>query len=108
MQCCHCQSEAMYLKRFDGAREIWACRDCGEEAVRLDCQYCEKRGFYLHALHLEGNRWRCEYCRTERVQCPLCGKGWLQLHGSELCCNACHQCQTVAPEGDCAMFQTGG
>jgi hypothetical protein len=68
----------MRLLRYQGSREIWACRACGAETPLLDCHCCERRGVHLAVVRAGFEPvWDCDFCGNRKRQCAQCGKGWM-------------------------------
>lgn len=96
MQCAHCPSGRMYLRRYEGSREIWACDTCGTETPLLDCERCERRrvrrlpsdksAAFAEITRGEGlEMWACADCRVTKWRCPRCRRGWLQSPMDQYC-----------------------
>lgn len=76
MRCGHCQRGVMRLVRFEGSREIWQCRQCGEESRVLDCPLCEQRAVRRCSPRGGRERWACSRCQVNQYPCRHCGCGW--------------------------------
>jgi len=82
----------MRLVRYQGNREIWACRDCAAETPLLDCHCCERRGVHLAVAQPDAeNLWDCTFCGNRKRQCGHCGKGWMVAAARVL--PTCSQCR---------------
>lgn len=92
IKCPACHHIAMRLLRYQGEREIWACQDCGEESMLLDCHLCERRGVRRAGqTDQQVEWWACHRCEVPQYRCPACGKGWLHPGDSgEWTCGHCH------------------
>ena len=91
MRCYRCGGSGMRLVRYQGSREIWACRDCAAETPLLDCHCCERRGVHLTAMPAGAeNIWDCAFCGNRKRQCAHCGKGWVMAQASGR--NSCSHC----------------
>ncbi len=79
IKCPACQQHTMRLLRYQGEREIWACSQCGEESMLLDCHLCERRGVRRAGqTDQQVEWWACHRCEVPQYRCPDCGKSWLQ------------------------------
>jgi transposase-like protein len=94
----------MRLVRFEGRQEVFACRECGQESLMLDCHLCERRAVRQLPDAATGvARWACDRCRIPKYKCPECKQGWVvpsELTGTEKGGYRCEHCQHHWPSAD--------
>lgn len=86
MKCHKCGTQDLDAKGQDqDGRDLFFCKTCSLELLRLPCNYCPEKTVYLD--HMNANDievWVCSECKKNLHWCPECNQGWVVHKGDKV------------------------